>query len=109
MDMLSITSLISLSAGCLAAGVCFGVIFERRSINVEWQRWWTLSQRVGDLEEITSDAWNEANDRMKRIEDEVAYTQNLYFEEYSELDLEDDITLEEDTALDLPIVAGSSD
>ena len=107
MDMISIASLISLGAGCLVVGVCFGVIFERRSINVEWQRWWTLSQRVGDLEEITSDAWNETNDRIKRVEDEVTYTQNLYFEEYTDLGLDDDITLEEDT-LELPIVADSS-
>lgn len=108
MDAISIASLISLSAGCLVTGVCFGVIFERRSMNVEWQRWWTLSQRVGDLEEITSDAWNETNDRIKRVEDEIAYTQNLYFEEYTDLDLDDDVTLEEITQ-ELPIVAGSSD
>lgn len=98
MSLYEIASLIALAAGCLCVGVCAGIIWERKNTHTEWQRWLSLSERVDSL----SGAWEHdmfvLEDRVGRIEDNLAWTQSKCLDFPSEEHEDEEITQ------DIPVI-----
>jgi len=97
MDIYSIASLVGMIIGCVILGFSIGIIFERKLGSQEHDL--CINMLNSKLETFASDVrttlWC-TNDKIKRLESEIAYTQECLLE-----DEDDDI---EEITLDLPAV-----
>lgn len=75
MSLSEVCTLIAMIVGALSLGVCFGILWERKNSDAEWARWVNLSERVSSM----SGAWEHDmyvfEDRLGRLEDNLAWTQ----------------------------------
>jgi hypothetical protein len=96
-------SLIAVSSATMCLGLCLGIIFERRNINIEWQSRKDILKKIASLEKSITFYWHHSQDSVDALEKDVEMLRDFILQEPTV----DDVIFEDITEK-LPLVSTTS-